>query len=288
MTYLAESGSTKCDAVFLDDQGGEIRRIRTVGFNPYFHDRHFIAQEIQKVPAVEELGESVTQVYFYGAGCSTENLQRVVRQGLSQGFPRAKISVDHDLSAAAYATYQDEPEITCIFGTGSNCVYFDGQQIKTGNSGYGYIIGDEGSASYIGKQLIRGYLYQTMPEGFRNQFYQRYELTEDKIRQKVYASEGANVFLGNLAPFAQERLHEPYFYQLVFDGFREFMETQVLPFPESQEVAISFVGSIAYHFEEILEDVLQFFDLRKGIVVRRPLDGLVQYHRDRVLKIENS
>lgn len=288
MIYLAESGSTKCDAVFLDEQGAEIQRIRTQGFNPYFHDRDFIAREIQKVPAVKELGPSVNQVYFYGAGCSTAPLQKVVQEGLQAGFPQARILVDHDLSAAAYATYQGEPEITCILGTGSNCVYFDGQKIQPGHSGYGFIIGDEGSASHIGKQLIRGYLYQTMPQPFRDQFYQRYELSEATIRQRVYASQGANVFLGDLAPFAQERLHEPYFYQLIFDGFREFMETQVLQFPQASTVAINFVGSIAYHFEEVLEDVLQFFDLRKGLVLRQPLDGLIQYHRNLGLKTENS
>jgi N-acetylglucosamine kinase-like BadF-type ATPase len=287
MIYLAESGSTKCDAIFMSADGEEVRRIRTIGFNPYFHDRAFVAREIQKVPAVQELGEKVSQVYFYGAGCSTPRLQQEIAQGLQAGFPHADVQVDHDLTAAAYATYQGEPEITCIFGTGSNCVHYDGQQITPGNSGYGFIIGDEGSASYIGKQLIRGYLYQTMPEGYRKAFYEQYQLSEEEIREKVYAREGANVFLGNLAPFAHAHINEPYFYQLVFEGFREFIDTQVMQFPEARSVAVSFVGSIAYHFEPVLRDVLQFFDLRLGIIVRRPIDGLIAYHRSRVLKPQN-
>ena len=126
MIYLAESGSTKCDAVFLSDNGEEIKRIRTIGFNPYFHDRHFVADEIQKVEEVSAMGAEVTQVYFYGAGCSSLELNEEVAIGLKAGFPNAEIFVDHDLRASAYATWNDEPQITCILGTGSNCVYYDG------------------------------------------------------------------------------------------------------------------------------------------------------------------
>lgn len=288
MIYIAESGSTKCDAVFLDDHGQEIERIRTMGFNPYFHKRDFIATEIVKVPKVQELGDKVEKVFFYGAGCSSPELNREVEIGLKAGFPNAEIKVDHDLKAAAYATWQGEPQICCILGTGSNCVYFDGENTTPGYSGFGFIIGDEGSASYIGKQLIRHYLYRLMPERYRQEFFEAYHLDEEQIRENVYAKSGPNIFLGNLAPFAYERLEDPFFYQLVFDGFKEFVETQVLTFPQAREVTVNFVGSIAYHFEPVLRDVMTFFDLKLGHIVRRPVDGLVEYHRHHVLNLTSS
>lgn len=283
MIYLAESGSTKCDAVFLTAQGEEIERIRTMGFNPYFHDRAFVAQEIVKVPEIKARGEQVKQVFFFGAGCSTPALQAEIAEGLKSGFPHAEIFVDHDLKAAAYATYRGEAAITCILGTGSNVVHFDGKEIRPGHSGYGFILGDDGSASNIGRELIRMYLFRLMPPGDREAFFERYRLSEDDIRERVYNQPGANVFLGNLAPFAQERLGVPFYYHLVFEGFRRFIETQVIPFPEAREVPIHFVGSIAYHFETVLRDVIDHFDLKMGVIVRRPVEGLIDYYRKHIL-----
>lgn len=288
MIYLAESGSTKCDAVFINKNGEEIRRFRHIGFNPYFHNSDFVATEIQKIPEVRELGEKIEQVYFYGAGCSSPKLNQIIADGLKAGFPNAEIKVDHDLRAAAYATYQGEPEITCILGTGSNCLYYDGQSLIPGNSGYGFIIGDEGSASYIGKQLVRSYLYKQMPAPYRDEFHQQYGFSVEDIRENIYNKPGPNVFLGSLAPFAHERLHIPFFYQLVFNGFKEFIETQILTFEQSKEVKINFVGSVAHHFRAVLEDVLNFFDLELGVIIRRPVDGLVNYHLSHVLKMQKT
>lgn len=286
MIYLAESGSTKCDAVFLTNEGEEIKRIRTIGFNPYFHDEQFVAREIIKVPEIAELGGQVDQVYFYGAGCSTAELNAVIAQGLKAGFPNAVIQVGHDLKASAYATWNGVPQITCILGTGSNCVYYDGDKLKAGRSGYGFIIGDEGSASYIGKRLVRAYLYRQMSDKLCREFEETFGVDEEIIRERVYAPQGANVFLGAFAPFAHKHIQDPFFYQIVFNGFREFVETQVLPFPQSQKVPISFVGSIAYHFESVLMDVLDFFDLQAGKVIRRPVDGLIDYYRRYIMNYQ--
>jgi N-acetylglucosamine kinase-like BadF-type ATPase len=66
-------------------------------------------------------------------------------------FPHANIYVDHDLVAAAFATYDGTPGISCIMGTGSNSCYFDGDIVKEQVPALGYILGDEGSGSYYGK-----------------------------------------------------------------------------------------------------------------------------------------
>lgn len=287
MIYLAESGSTKCDAVFLTNDGEEVKRIRTIGFNPYFHDRQFVSKEIIKVPEIMELGAQVEQVFFYGAGCSSPDLNVEISEGLKAGFPNAQITVDHDLRASAYATWNGLPQVTCILGTGSNCVYYDGQSLEPGRSGYGFILGDEGSASYIGKRVVRAYLYRLMDDKLMREFEETYGVNEAIIREKVYAPNGANVFLGSFAPFAHKHLNQSFFYQMVFNGFREFIETQVLPFPNSRKVPISFVGSIAHHFEPILSDVLDYFDLQKGKIIRRPVDGLIDYYRRYKIQVQS-
>lgn len=285
MIYIAESGSTKCDAVFLNTHGEEVKRLHTIGFNPYFHNEAFVTKAVQKIPEIVDLGKQVSQVFFYGAGCSNTKLCARIERGLQPGFPKAQIVVDHDLSSAAFATYQDEPAITCILGTGSNCVYFDGQKVVPAKSGLGFILGDEGSASNIGKKLIRLYHYELIPEPIRNDFDKTFGLSHEEIRRRVYEEPNANVFLGSFAPFVQKHINHPLFYQLVFDGFKDFIETQVLQFNEAHNCTIHFIGSIAYHFQDILRDTLNFFDLKMGTLIKSPLDNLIEYHKKYILDL---
>lgn len=283
MIYIAESGSTKCDAVFLEEDGTEVSRIKTIGFNPYFHSAEFIDAELQKVEEIQKWGKQVSKAFFYGAGCSSPELNQKVVLGLSRHFPNAEIQVDHDLMASAYATYTGEPAISCILGTGSNTVFFDGKEITKGISGLGYILGDEGSASYIGKKIIASYLYETMPLKFRENFDTTYKISRDEIRQRVYEQPHANVFIGSFSPFAYKHLSDPFFYNLVYEGFKSFVDTQVMYFDQAKTVPIHFVGSIAHHFHEVLEKAISDSNLRMGQVVRRPIDGLIQYYFSNIL-----
>lgn len=284
MIYLAESGSTKTDAVILKPDGSEVCRVNTMGFNPYFHTSESIGREMAKVDAVKKYGHEITQVYFYGSGCSSAQLCEVVRKGLAQVFPKADIAVDHDLMACAFATYTGQPAISCILGTGSNSVFFDGKDIHTRDSGLGFILGDEGSASHIGKKLITSYFYRTMPKNLREKFEEKYNMDKDHVVQKVYQNEHANVYLAGFAPFANNHIEKPFCWEAVFSSFRDFIEYHVLCFEKAREVPIHFVGSVGYHFKDVLSDAILYFDLKMGNIVQKPLDGLIRYHRDYILQ----
>ncbi len=288
MIFLAESGSTKTDAVLLEDDGREVCRFSTMGFNPYFHSADLIARELGKISELREHRAAINQVYFYGAGCSSEQLCKVVSDGLHGVLPHASVQVDHDLKACAYATYSGTPAISCILGTGSNSVLFDGNNLSGSNAGMGFILADEGSASYIGKKLLNGYFYKLMPEEYRILFEREYNLDKNHVVKRVYREERANVYLASLAPFASEHLEVPFFWELVFNGFRKFIDYHVLCFPEATEVPIHFVGSIAHYFREVLVDAVDYFNLQLGKVVQRPLDGLIEYHRQYILSSSTS
>lgn len=279
MIYLAESGSTKCDALFLTNEGEEVIRFKTMGFNPYFHSADLIHRELSKVPEVIEYADQVDHVFFYGAGCSAPRLNAIVEDGLSQVFQSAQVRVNHDLVAAGYATYSGEPAITCILGTGSNSVFFDGENIREEVPALAFILGDEGSASYFGKRVVADYLYKKMPAAAREDFYHTYQLTKDNIIDRVYNKPGANVFLANFAPFVSRHIDSPYFQEMVHQGFRDFIETHVLCYPEADEVPVHFVGSVAYHLSDILMMEIDRAGLKAGNIVQKPLEGLIEYHR---------
>ena len=288
MIYLAESGSTKTDAVLLADNGEEILRFNHIGLNPYFYDAAMISAELRKIPELSERIGDITQVYFYAAGSSSKVLSKRLHDGLAGVFNNAEIQVDHDLMACAYATYSGEPGISCILGTGSNSVYFDGKKIENSNSGMGFILGDEGSASYIGKRLLRGYFYGKMPEEYRKKFARQYRLDKDEVIRRVYQEEHANVYLADFAPFASENIGHPFFWEIVFTGFKEFLENHVLCFEQARTVPVHFVGSIAWHFRDILRNVLEHLDLNAGQIIQKPLDHLIEYHKKYIFTLSSS
>lgn len=288
MIYLAESGSTKTDAVLLNDSGEEVLRFNHIGLNPYFYNAEMISNELRKIPELSENACEITQVYFYAAGSSSEMLSKRLIDGLAAVFKQAEIHVDHDLMACAYSTYSGEPGISCILGTGSNSVYFDGKDIEKSNSGMGFILGDEGSASYIGKRLLRGYFYNKMPEEYRKKFARQYRLEKDEVIKRVYQEEHANVYLAGFAPFASENIGHPFFWEIVFTGFKEFLENHVLCFNQARSVPVHFVGSIAWYFRDILRNVLEHMDLKAGQIIQKPLDHLIDYHKKYIFTLSSS
>ena len=164
MIIIVESGSTKADWILLDGHGQEIKRWSIMGFNPYFHSSATVEQVLGSHPEISGYAPGVEQVYFYGAGCSSEKLNEVIENGLSKVFRCAQIVVDHDLKAAAYATFDGVPHVACILGTGSNSCYFDGETVREEVPALAYVLGDEGSASFHWKTTgLADYIYGRMP-----------------------------------------------------------------------------------------------------------------------------
>ena len=129
MIAIAESGSTKCEWVILNDEGLVESNFKTQGFNPDFHNTEYVASTLSKCVDLFASKDKINNVYFYGASCSSAMLKLRIVEGLQQVFRNADIVVDHDLLAAAYSLYDGEPIINCIIGTGSNSCYFDGENL---------------------------------------------------------------------------------------------------------------------------------------------------------------
>ena len=279
MILIAESGSTKCDWIHLDQQGNESQRFHTMGFNPYFHTSELIERELSTDKHLANgLAESIERVYFYGAGCSTPKLNKIVHMGLMRVFPNAHIGVEHDLLAAAYSTYRGRPEISCILGTGSNSVYFDGEKAHEEVPALAYVLGDEGSGSYLGKRLLSDFLYKRLPEDLNIAFTKQYGLNKDMIIDRVYNQPNANVWLASFAQFYGMHAEHPWVRKVVGEGFRLFRDIHILSFANAHSAEVNFVGSVAWHFRDILKEVLDEEKLEFGYVLSRPLDGLVAYH----------
>ena len=180
MVIIVESGSTKSDWVILNENKDR-KYVKTMGFNPYFHDELIISSAIKNNELLKGVSKKVTQVFFYGAGCSTEELQIIVKTGLTAVFVNARIHVNHDLDACAYATYDGRPAISCILGTGSNSCFFDGEKVSEEVPALAYVLGDEGSGSYYGKILLSKFLYKQLPTDLHEDFKAQYQLNKERL-----------------------------------------------------------------------------------------------------------
>lgn len=277
MILIADSGSTKCDWMLLQGQT-TVFDLNTMGFNPYFHDETLIVNMLRQEAQLMAHADKVRHLYFYGAGCSSPELNQVVRGALQILFPHADVHVGHDLEGAALATYQGVPQIACIMGTGSNSCFFDGKEVHEEVPALAYILGDEGSGSYYGKRLLADFLYKRMPAHLHASFEEDYALSKDIVMENVYMRPHANVYLASFMKFCTRHLADPYIRDMVRAGMLEFLGTHVLCFQNCRQVPVNFVGSVAYYFEAALRECAAELQLKVGRVVKKPIHGLVEYH----------
>ncbi len=279
MIAIVDSGSTKSDWIVLEKEGEEIFRTSTIGFNPYFISSNDIVKELKQNESLMEVVDNLTHIFFYGAGCSAPNLNKIVEVALGEVFPKTKSIVDHDLLGAAYAAYNGRPAVVCILGTGSNSCYFDGNTLREETHSLAFILGDEGSGNNLGKRLLQAYFLKKMPRHLSRAFDERYGITIHDLNENVYKNKFANKYLASFSRFVADHKYEPFIQKLVYDSLRDFIVNQVLPYPEARNSEINFIGSVAYYYEETLKSVAAEYHLNIGVVVRKPIDSLVQYHK---------
>lgn len=279
MIAIVDGGSTKCDWVILENTGKVSQKNESVGFNPNIISADLIPQEIEKNPHLFLIKNQLDYVYFYGSGCGTAENALLVETQLQKVFPYAKVTVKEDLTAAAYAAYKGKPAIVCILGTGSNSCYFDGKSVRRDLPSLGFLIGDEGSGSAIGKHLVRRFFMKKLPQDLHQEFVETYHLTIDDAIKNMYHNPRANAYLAEFNKFVIQRKQHPYFQNMVFDEMKNFFEYQVLPYEEAREAEINFIGSIAYYYEDILRAAAAELNLTVGHIVQKPIESLVEFHQ---------
>src|SRR5690606_29258832 len=185
MILVADSGSSQSDWM-LALPNGETLSFTTKGLNPFFVNEKEISKIIQNVPDIMPYAEEVSEVYFFGSGCSNPDRREMVSNALTPLFSRAFISVETELIGAAYATCGERKGYIATLGTGSDISFFDGKDVSSTCRGVGYVLGDEGSGAWFGKRLITGFLYKTMPADLWEAFEAKYRLNKEVVIKNVY------------------------------------------------------------------------------------------------------
>jgi len=284
MILIADGGSTKADWILLDKQGKQLLKTRTGGLNPAVFTADLMRMRLNENSELIRYKNKVTHVYFYGAGCGTNKPTSLLKTIFESFFPNAEVDVKEDTYAATYAV-TTEPGIVCILGTGSNSSYYDGKDVINRVPSLGYILMDEASGNYFGKRLIRDYYYKRMPKKMARKFEENFDLEADTIKRNIYQEDNPNTYLAHFAEFIFKNKRNSYSDKVLEKGINVFFKTRILTYDKVNDVPVHFVGSIAYFARDIIQKVAAKHQVKLGNIVRRPIDGLIEYHKE-LLKLE--
>src|SRR5690554_915181 len=280
MILIVDSGATKSDWIALDGKGEQLFMTQTLGLSPEVLTRPVIEDRLANNFELSQNREKVTHLYFYGAGCGTDRMRNFLKGIFKVFFPNAEADVKEDTYAAIYATTKiGQQAIVCILGTGSNCSYYDGEQLFQKVASLGYIPMDDGSGNFFGRKLIRDYYFNKIPKDLATKFENEYDLDADVIKENLYKQPNPNTYLATFARFIVENKDHPYCRGVIDKGFQQFINNYIMQFDLATKVPISFVGSIAYYLREELTTVIERNDMVLGVIRQRPIEGLVEFHR---------
>ena len=279
MILIVDSGSTKTDWIAINNKGEILFQTQTLGLNPQVLTDYIIEERIINNFELYQNRKSITKLFFYGAGCGTEPPRIMIKGVFLNIFKSAEVLVKEDTFAAIYATADiNKKSIVCILGTGSNCSYFDGENVIQKITSLGYILMDDASGNYFGRQLLRDYYFNRIPKPIAEKFNENFELDAETIKNHLYKKPNPNTYLAKFARFLIENKDSKYAQELIRKGMDIFITRQILQFTNAKEIPIHFTGSIAYYLKEELIECLNDHGLKAGNIIRRPIDGLLKYH----------
>tara|TARA_B100001029_G_scaffold68837_1_gene56010 strand:- start:323 stop:1177 length:855 start_codon:yes stop_codon:yes gene_type:complete len=279
MILVVDSGSTKTDWIALDNNGKIKFSTQTRGMNPQVLSSSIISERIINNFDLYHNRNSVSKIYFYGAGCGVSRSVSRILKVFQTIFKNSNFDIKEDTYAAVYSTIKvGEKAIVCILGTGSNCSYYDGKDIEQRIVSLGYTLMDEASGNFFGKELIRSYYFNEMDSNIARAFEKEYDLNADVIKDNLYRKENPNAYLATFSKFLIENKDYPVFKEIIHKGLNRFIAHQIMQFKDCYNIPIHFVGSIAHYLKKEIRISLREKGMKMGNIVQRPIDNLVNYH----------
>lgn len=278
MFLLAESGSSKTQWRIID--GDKVIAVETKGINPFFSDEQFILEQFNQSELVN-YREEIQHIQFFGAGCSSVDRNEYIKSIFKAYFNHTSIvQIDHDMLAACIALFGRENGIACIIGTGSNSCVYNEEKITQNIPALGYVLGDEASGAYIGKEILRHYIYHTLPGDIQQYIYSTYnKLDKEEIFNAVYKHPHPNRYLASFSIIASEFKEHHFIQNILSQGFDEFIKYHILCYPEAKTIPIAAVGSIAAVFENEFRAVLHRYNLELTKVDKNPIEALTKFYK---------
>jgi len=280
MILIVDSGSTKTDWIAIDNLANNLLSTQTLGLNPTMLSSEILKERIKNNFELYNNRDKVEKIYFYSAGLGVDSTKQRIIKVFKSIFKNSNYYVKEDTYAAVYSVVDEGvPAIVNILGTGSNCTYYDGNDIFQKVNSLGFILMDYASGNYYGKYLIRAYYFNKMPKKLREEFNEKFDLSANTIKENLYRKENPNTYLASFAKFIIDNKSDSYFKDIIEKGLRRFIEYQIMQFDNYKSVDIHYVGSIGHYLKEEITKVGKEYDLKTSKFVKKPIEGLVDYHK---------
>jgi N-acetylglucosamine kinase-like BadF-type ATPase len=279
MILLADSGATKADWIAIDNKGNRIFSTQTKGLSPEAINKEEMIKRLNERFDINQNKPAVKKIFFYGAGCGTDNMKDIVRNALTESFPNAEeIVVEEDTYGAVYATTPPGTQaIVCILGTGSNCSYYDGEILHQKVLSLGYLLMDDCSGNKLGADLIRAYNFKKLPEELSIKLSKEYTMDIDFIKDNLYKKPNPNAYLATFAKFIIQNKDHEFIRKIIDKQIQTFIDFYIKQYDNCTEIPINFNGSIGFYLKNELEKKLSENGMKLGVALRRPIDGLIDY-----------
>jgi glucosamine kinase len=274
---IADSGATKAEWCLMDN--GKKKTIFTQGISPYFLNTEQIKDLLlnELKPKLKNIG--IDEIHYYGTGLFDPANIRVIRKILMKVFKGSIAYVNDDMMGVARSLCGREQGIACNLGTGTNSCYYNGKKVVKGRPGLGYVLGDEGSGAYLGKKVIQYYLYDIFDEDLHYKFTKKYNIDRAGILENVYKKPFPNRYLASFALFLAENRNHYMIENIIEDGLNDFFFIHLCKYSEIWKYPVNFVGSVAFGFKDVLQQLCNSYEFELGKVMKNPMEGLVKYHK---------
>lgn len=277
MFLIIDAGSTKTEWVVTSD-ALDLFHFYSSGLNPNYHADDLISENFSSFVAACPLSllDKLHCVRYYGSGCARDASASRIKTLLSHFFPQCEIAVASDLMGACVAVCDKQPGLVAILGTGAAACLYDGNSIVDMAPSLGFMLGDEGSGTNLGKRFLTQYLLHHLPTHIKHDFEQSFAVNESLVLQKIYREPAPNKFMASLAPFIKSYLSDDYIYSFCHSAFTDFFDQQICYFSDYKKLKLNIVGSVGFHFEEIIREVAKEKYSEVGTVCAAPMPLLIK------------
>lgn len=275
MKLFFDSGATKCDCILLDEGGCYIEHFTDVGINATYTSDQDIDDILARFSSLLKQKE-ISEITFSGAGCGNPNNAARLERFICKNFGEPKVEVISDLVGACRLLSPDEEGLVAILGTGASACRYDGKQIVKQAPSLGYLLGDEGSGTYIGKLFIQKYLRDELPLSLQNNFEREFAINKQTVIRQIYQMPKPNLYLSSFARYIHSQKEELVIRQLLHTAFKDFFEQQINYIQEKDTETLHLMGSIGYHYREVIEETAFSFGIKIGKVASSPLNHFTE------------
>lgn len=277
---VVDAGATKTDfTVLVEDK--IFFRYSGTGINPnYMSEAEILRVWAGFVQANGEFSE-VDEIFYYGAGCASQQNVLAMKALILRFFPLAAVEVYSDLVAVCHALSSGHAAVVSILGTGSSSCLYNGETIVNRAPSLGYMLGDEGSGTNLGKRLLTTYLRGQLPDDLSKELEQTYQLSFETVIHSLYKEPEPNKRMAQMAPFMQRHINHPVIRQLANEAFNDFFAIQKKYYPQDVNLPWHISGSIAYYFQDSIKQAAENQHCMLGRIVAAPMEKLIEYYKNK-------